>query len=206
VAIPGIYKFNTYSGEDIELLTPDYIGCEDSITAEESISELYDYRIRETAMQYYPDVFIEDKQYSVFPILLSNVLTSVDGISNSILTAYDFNQCSNDVIYKLATLYNINYPLDYNIDKLRLLVKYYAYILKRRGTIQAIKDICRIIDRSEADMYNGDFADDTEVIKIDIGYYDIINTRITSKEFAKYLLFDKIRRTGLKFYFNGEGE
>lgn len=193
---PGVYKFFSSNLEEADIY---YSGCTDSMFVKDS-SVIINESISRSVNSYLAEV-LRNSQYKVFSDLLSIEASRVDSNSNLLMNCYDLNNLDDELIYKISSLYGINYPLDYDTSKLLLLFKNYEKIRKRRGDLESIYMLLRLIDRSESDLYEDD-SDDTRVVKIANGYYEITNSRITSTEFAKYML-GKVIRSGIYFTFNG---
>lgn len=193
---PGVYKMSSDGETMIE--TP-YYGCSDGINFSDDIV-ITNQSISNSILSYSTES-MRYGDYKLFSDLLSVEASRADSNSNLILKCYDMNDLDDELVYKISSLYDINYPLDYDVDKLKLLFKNYEKIRKRRGDRTSIYMLLRLIDRTETELYEDD-SDDTKIEKISDGYYNITNSRIVSTEFTKYML-SKIIRTGVKFTFNG---
>ena len=106
----------------------------------------------------------------------------------------------DDMIYKLTSITDIDYPLAYDSSKLKLLIECYPKLRKIRGEEKAVYMLLRILERSEEDLYEDD-TDDTTIYITANREWQIKNTRIQNVEFATYML-KKVIQTGLKFTFS----
>lgn len=189
----GIYKDNDTN-------IPDYEGCKDELIFVDEVN-ISDEVIYKSITSYHPEV-MKDSDYKVFIPLLSKVVTQIDGYSNFVKECYNFDIYDSELIYKLSSLLDINYPFNYGFDKLGLLVENFSKISKVRGEIKAIKMLLRLLDRSESDLYISD-DDDTEITIDDEGIYHITNSRIDNSEFANYMI-RKIIQAGRSFIFDSD--
>ena len=188
---PGIYKDNTTS-------TPDYEGCTESYSLSDS-TVITDQDLEIAIDNYYPEV-MRDSQFNVFTDLLAEEASQVSANSNLVRSCYNLDNIDDDMMYRISSLYDIQYPLDYSAENLKLLFKNYEKIRKVRGERKSIIMLLRVLDRSEKNLYEED-SDDTTITEISPGYYRIHNSRITNVEFAEYMI-KKVIRSGIQFEFD----
>ena len=72
---------------------------------------------------------------------------------NNFLDALNPNKCNDQLVSRLADTLDIEYPLDYDINRIRMLIKYYKHLSKHRGTDYAVKNLLRLISSSEKELY-----------------------------------------------------
>lgn len=190
--IAGIYK-----GSMSDM--PDYVGCSDSINISDK-SLLTDEELEIAITSYYPES-MRDSGFGVMTTLLSKEASQVSGNSNYIIECYNLDNLDEDMVYKVSSIYNIDYPLDYDTEQLKLLLKNYEKIRKERGVEKSLYMLFKILERSEKDLYQDD-TDDTLVTKLDEGSYKVTNSRIRDTDFAKYMA-EKVTRAGLGFLIIG---
>lgn len=188
MSLSGIYKDNSTD-------VPDYSGCSDIIEINDSVI-INDEDISQAVDNYFPES-LKDTEFSVFPELMKKVATQIDANSNFITECYNLENLDEDMTYKLASLYDIRYPLYYDVDRLKFLIKNYEKIRNVRGTKKSIYMLFRVLERSEKELYDNDF-DNTVIVKIDTGRYRIVNSRIKDLDFAKYML-TKVNRSGIYY-------
>jgi hypothetical protein len=101
---------------------------------------------------------------------------------------------------KLADTKGIVYPTGADADILRLLLKYYGKILKSRGTFDSIKQMIRLLEFSESDIYNYTLDDYSAVqIKlVDTGFILVKYDGITDFDYA-YTMLRKVVPAGFRF-------
>ena len=186
----GIYKDNP---TDI----PDYVGCTEEVDVFEN-SRIYDAAVESLINSTTPDV-LRSSAFDVFGKLLTSSASRVLINSNQITEAYNLDTLSEDMVYRLISFYDIEYPLNYEISWLELLVKTIEKIRKVRGTEKSIRMLLRVLERSEMDLYNDD-SDDIEIHGTD-GHYYIHCSRLRNKEFTEYML-RKVMRAGIGFTFD----
>lgn len=191
----GVYKNNNTE-------VPDYVGCNDSVNTDDDLS-LYNQELQDAISVFTPEV-MRDSDYKAIIPLLAEMVSILDGDSNFISECYNVDSYDSEMTYKLMSLVDIDYPLAYDSDQLKLLIKNYTKIRKVRGEEKAVYMLLRILERSEEDLYEDD-TDDTTITVSDDRVWHIRNTRIQDVEFATYML-SKVIQTGLKFEFSNGGE
>ena len=188
----GIYKNSNNTPN------PDYEGIDDFIGLLDKLV-IFDEDTQESVTSYTPEVMRSSDYYAVAK-LLSERVTQLDGNSNFISECYNVDNYDDDMIYKLSSLTDIDYPLAYDSSKLKLLIECYPSIRKIRGEEKAVYMLLRILERSEEDLYTDD-TDDTSITVTSNREWIIRNSRIQNAEFATYML-KKVIQTGLKFTFS----
>lgn len=121
---------------------------------------------------------------------------SMDRIDN----AYNVDFVDDRDLPKLADTLGISYPVGASAEVLRLLLKYYGKIIKSRGTLKSIKQMIRVLEFSEADLYNLSLDDysSVEVKEIYDKFLAIKFDGITDFDYA-YTMLRKVVPAGYRY-------
>jgi P2-related tail formation protein len=87
---------------------------------------------------------------NVVAYTMSKQYEQMDYLSN----VYNVGKVDDDLLSKLADTLDIDYPIGSTEGRLRLLLKYYNKILKNRGTLDSIKQMVRILELTEEEVYD----------------------------------------------------
>lgn len=150
---------------------------------------IIDKNLNNTINKYTPSIVNSSNNWSIISTLLSFLATKIFSTSTNLVNVYSVYDLivNEEKVKKLAEMFNIDYPADYPIDQLALLVRVWPKIYDKRGEEASLKMLYKVLERSEKDLYNDDF-DDTVITQTSYGNFNIIyNSRIKNIEFAKYL-------------------
>lgn len=119
---------------------------------------------------------------------------------NRIDNAYNVDFVDIRELSKLADTIGIVYPLGATDEVLRLILKYYGKILKNRGTLDSIKQMVRLLEYGESDLYAGSLDDYTNVSASieEEGFIFIKYDGIMDFEYA-YRMLRKVVPAGYRF-------
>lgn len=114
---------------------------------------------------------------------------------------YNPSLVMEELLPRLADTLSFTYPVDYSTEQLRILIKYLQKIRRSRGTIKSIKQLVRLLETSEEDIYSMSFMDynSVEVISSIPGVLIIQYGAITDQEFAESML-KLVVPAGYRFY------
>jgi len=110
-----------------------------------------------------PSILKNNEEYRVLlKILAYSLMRNYEGIDR-IDKAYDVDFVDDRDLPKLADTMNIQYPIGSDSDTLRGILKYFKKILKNRGSVDSIKQMVRVLENSEEDLYNISLEDYSDV-------------------------------------------
>jgi len=114
--------------------------------------------------------------------------------------AYDIDTMDEREIPRLADTIGIVFPIDKSVDTLKLILKYYGKIIKDRGSLASIKQMIRIIESTEEDLYNMSLDDysDVTVSLIEPGFMMIRHDGTIDIEYA-YSMLRKVVPAGYRY-------
>ena len=152
-------------------------------------SATYDKNIYDKLLELIPESFRNYNRYlNTLSTLSSYVISKEILLMEDINNIYNPDSGSRTVIDFLADRYDITFPVNYDIDKKRLILKYFPNFIKIKGTEFALK-ILDFIDRSEIDFYNSK-PGNYEIEYYYEGYTKIkINDNSDKDRISKYLKF-----------------
>lgn len=141
-----------------------------------------------------------NEEYVVLLKLLAYSIFKLYENMERIDNAYSVDGAFDEELPKIADTLGIIYPIGANADRLRLLLKYYGKIINNRGTIYSIKQLARILEMDEPDIYNISLDDYSNVLVEEIydGFILIKCDNITDFEFANIML-RKVVPAGYRF-------
>lgn len=152
-------------------------------------SATYDKNIYDKLLELIPESFRNYNKYlNTLSTLSSYTISKEILLMEDINNIYNPDSGSRTVIDFLANRYDITFPVNYDIDKKRLILKYFPNFIKIKGTEFALK-ILDFIDRSEIDFYNSK-PGNYEIEYYYEGYTKIkINDDSDKDRISKYLKF-----------------
>ena len=126
----------------------------ESLRIDDSNSMMYDKSIFDGLFNLIPESFRNyNKYFNTLSILSSYIITKEINLLEDINNIYNPDKGSETIINFLADRYNIVFPISYNTDQKRLILKYYPNFIKIKGTESATR-ILDFIGRTEVDFYN----------------------------------------------------
>lgn len=183
---------------------PNYESPDESFGISEfNSATVYNSPIYNALLQLIPENFRDYNNYlKAFSNLSSYIISKEITLMEDINNIYNPDLGSKIVIDFLASRYSIVFPVDYDLNQKRLILKYYPNFIKIKGTEFAIK-ILDFINRTESDLYS---ASQLGNYKIEYYYEGYTLLHVTDKSdqerISKYLKFaqnliDRITPAGM---------
>lgn len=88
---------------------------------------------------YVPDVYKDSRDYRVLLKLLGMILSVFKVNIDTLPDLYSADNCPEHLVHLLADMVGYKYNRDISVDKNRLIIKYYPYMIRRRGSRQGLK-------------------------------------------------------------------
>lgn len=130
-----------------------------SLGIQESID--YIYNLIKTSLL--PERYCEDADFDIYVRLLSSVLGEVLYYQNELSNLTDPDNCGAKFLYLLAENYGYSPNSRVSVENLRLLIKYYQNLRRRRGTMESIKNAVRFSGEDEFSLLISDGGLDIKV-------------------------------------------
>lgn len=130
-----------------------------SLEIQESID--YIYNLIKTSLL--PERYREDVDFDIYVKLLSSVLGEVLYYQNELSNLTDPDNCDAKFLYLLAGNYGYSSNSSISTENLRLLIKYYQSLRRRRGTMESIKNAVRFSGEDEFSLLISDGGLDIKV-------------------------------------------
>lgn len=132
---------------------------------------------------YVPDYYKDSRDYRVFLKLLGSMLSVMKYRIDSFPSLYSPDDCPDDLLPYLADMVGYKYNEGRSIENNRIIIKYYPYMLRYRGSSEGIKLATALslnTSDSKEQAYSLDniiveFDFDNAVIKIYYPYPDLID-------------------------------
>lgn len=162
--------------------------------ADNSLLEEYYYELAKRSV---PKILSEDKNYQVLLELLGSALYRDHNLINNLDYAYNADLADGELLTRIADTLGIDYPISFDENRLRLLLKYYNKIRRNRGSLDSIMQLIRILEATEEDiaLNKTEMFDQLEVEEIREGSIIIKYDGITNFEFVHQML-KRVRPAG----------
>ena len=154
-------------------------------------STMTDREIYESMLSLIPENFQKSNEYfNEFSKLSAFVTTREILLMEDINNIYNPDLGSENVINSLAKRYGITFPMNYEQDKKRLILKYFPNFIKIKGT-ETATFILNFIDKTESDFYQSDI-ESYKIEQTTEGYLKLIIENQDDKDrISNYLKFSQ---------------
>lgn len=88
---------------------------------------------------YVPESYSDSRDYRVFLKLLGMLLTVHKDNTDSFASLYSAEDCPDDLLPHLADMVGYKYDEGLSVENNRIIIKYYPYMLRSRGSEEGIK-------------------------------------------------------------------
>lgn len=159
-------------------------------TLEQLYDDLYlDYFFDKTKKAF-PSIYGENKDFQILIRLMAWAVARSYQQPRILKYLYNPDLVLDILLPKLADTLDFSYPLEYDLSRLRVLIKYLQKIRRTRGTFTSIKQLIRLLETTEEDILNMTFTDYSSVtIEEPIpGFLLIHYNRINDFDFANEML------------------
>lgn len=95
--------------------------------------------ILDLTKRYVPEVYSDSRDFRVFLRLLSVLLTVLRDNIGSIPSLYSSDDCPREMLHLLADMVGYNYVESRSVESNRMIIKYFPYMLRYRGSRIGIK-------------------------------------------------------------------
>lgn len=149
-----------------------------------------------------PDALKINTYWESFTDLIDEMKSRSIMISELIEYVYDPNIVNLEMLNKISEVYGISAPLEYPESQLRLLLTYYPFFLRIRGTLPALS-IISLIGRDEISYYK-EYSKSEITIRYQYrGYYTLhrngINEDTPGLLKLAQSVVDKVTRAGIYY-------
>lgn len=137
-----------------------------------------------------PKVLADNTDYQVFLKLIAyGIFKSYIKIED-LNFVYDADKLDASLLRRLADSIGIFYPMEMAEDEIRVILKYFNKIKSIRGTESSIKQLVRILNRTEQSIIDGGLAEyvDVEVEEYQEGCLIVRYDGITDFDFVREML------------------
>jgi hypothetical protein len=137
--------------------------------------------------------------YELLKVLAYALQKNYDEL-NRIDNAYNIDFVDIRELSKIANTLGIEYPIEASEEVLRLILKYYGKIIKNRGTLDSIKQMVRLLEMGESELYDETLFDYTnvEVILVEPGTLQVKYNGNANSDYA-YKMLRKVVPAGYRF-------
>lgn len=165
------------------------------------LSESKEYMKNLILSSYLPERYKNDSEFEVFIILLAEVVGEVFYYINTLPTLVDPDECEDRFLLYLANNIGYNPPQGLTPDNIRLLIKYYLSMRKRRGTISSLKNAVRFSGRDELVLLSQGAGVDVDIKEFRRdGLFLIESSNVDYETIVKVL--EKVRPAGVKWTYD----
>lgn len=150
-----------------------------------------------------PERYLEDEEIEVFLHLISSVIGQGLYYKNTLSRFIDSDEIDEEFLdyFALNIGYEIPKETNVGVDGLRLLIKNYLNLRRRRGTIESIKNAVRFAGRSELAILGETGGFDVKIEEVDgEGLYYIEGSNEYVEEINEYI--KSVKPAGTKFTYS----
>lgn len=148
-----------------------------------------------------PDRYDNNSEFDVFVRLLSEVMGESIYYKDNLPNITDPEECPTDFLPYLARDLGYDIATEVGTEDLRLLIKYYLSLRRRRGTLKSIENAVRYAGRNEIAILGNE--EGTEVYVDEVigeGLYYIEGENVNLDKIEDYL--KKVRPAGTKYTYS----
>lgn len=161
-----------------------YNSSNESINSEDLNSKAYDRDIFESLLNLIPDNFRNYNNYfgtlsDISAYIISKEINNIKDINN----IYNPDLGSEAIVNFLANRYNIPFPINYDLNQKRFLLKYYPNFIKIKGTKLSL-NILDFVNRNEKEFYDSFIYEEDryKINRLSEGYSKITIENATDKK------------------------
>lgn len=115
---------------------------------------------------YAPESYYESRDYRVFLKLLGILVSVFKSNIDSFPNLYSPDDCPDNLLPLLANLVGYDYDAGVSVENNRLIVKYFPYLIRNRGSDQGIK-LATVLSLSTSVETEGSYTLDSIIVEFD---------------------------------------